>query len=255
MTPLLCGHMAETTWMNSSDTLTAKEAVSNSPWNWKIKDRYHFWMFWSRGDEGVTTQVYKKTTHTNWYVNFKSHHHPRIKAGVLWNVWHTERRKSVIRVHYSQSLTTFRKRSRTMTIQNSRCIKQQSQRKGSGDEADGSEEVTDLENTTKILCLPCVQGLSECIERSCKLLDIKFAFKSRRTHCKLLTGVKNPITHEKKKGVVYKVDCSCGNTYIGETGITLDARLKEHQRAVKVNNRSNGTAVHVNNTAHGTALR
>ena len=49
---------------------------------------------------------------------------------------------------------------------------------------------------------------------------------------------------------MYKVNCSCGNTYIGETGRTLDARLKEHQRAVKVNNKSNGIAVHVNSTAH-----
>ena len=82
--------------------------------------------------------------------------------------------------------------------------------------------------------------------------------KTRRQVClqiknppddKLLTRVKNPIPYEKKKGV-YKVDCSCGNTYIGETGRTLDARLKEHQRAVKVNNRSNGIAVHVNNTVH-----
>ena len=29
------------------------------------------------------------------------------------------------------------------------------------------------------------------------------------------------------KGVAYKVDCSCGSTYIGETGRTLDVRLKE----------------------------
>ena len=49
----------------------------------------------------------------------------------------------------------------------------------------------------------------------------------------------------RKEGVVYKVNCSCSNTYIGETGRSLDARLKEQWRAVKVNNRSNGIAVHV----------
>ena len=36
-----------------------------------------------RGNEGVKTQVYRKPTHTNQYVNFRSHHHPRIKAGIV----------------------------------------------------------------------------------------------------------------------------------------------------------------------------
>jgi hypothetical protein len=48
-----------------------------------------------------------------------------------------------------------------------------------------------------------------------------------------------PHQIEKKKGVIYKVLCRCSNnTYIGETGRTLDVRLKEHRRAVKVNNSS-----------------
>ena len=57
-------------------------------------------------------------------------------------------------------------------------------------------------------------------------------------------------TPDQSQGVVYKVNCSCGNTYIGETGRTLDVRLKEHRRAVKMNNKSNGIAVHTNSTSH-----
>ena len=52
------------------------------------------------------------------------------------------------------------------------------------------------------------------------------------------------------KGVVYKVDCSCGNTYIGETGRTLGVRLKEHKRAVTMDQPNNGIAVHANKTRH-----
>ena len=51
-------------------------------------------------------------------------------------------------------------------------------------------------------------------------------------------------------GVVYKVDCSCGSTYIGETCRTLDVRLKEHKRAVKSNQSTNGIAVHADKTGH-----
>ena len=41
-----------------------------------------------------------------------------------------------------------------------------------------------------------------------------------------------------------------GSTYVGETGRTLELRLKEHQRAVKSRHSSNGIAVHTNSTQH-----
>ena len=31
----------------------------------------------------LTTLVYRKPTHTYSYLNFKSHHHPRVKAGIV----------------------------------------------------------------------------------------------------------------------------------------------------------------------------
>lgn len=55
---------------------------------------------------------------------------------------------------------------------------------------------------------------------------------------------------EKVKGVVYKVNCSCGSTYMGETHRTLEVRLKEHQRVVKSRQTNNGIAVHANNTQY-----
>ena len=42
----------------------------------------------------------------------------------------------------------------------------------------------------------------------------------------------------------------CGSTYVGETGRTLELRLKEHQRTVKSGQTTNGIAVHANNTHH-----
>ena len=96
----------------------------------------------------------------------------------------------------------------------------------------------------RICCLPYIRGFSENLERACHQL----VFKSTRTLRSLLTKVKSRTEEEKIKGVIYRVQCSCGDTYIGETGRTMDVRLKEHKRAVKTNNQNNGIAVHANKT-------
>ena len=63
--------------------------------------------------------------------------------------------------------------------------------------------------------------------------------------------VKGRIAPENVKGVVYRVDCdSCDHSYIGETGRTLNIRLKENQRAVQMSDVKNGIAVHANTTEH-----
>lgn len=100
------------------------------------------------------------------------------------------------------------------------------------------------------MSFPYVRGLSKQMEKACKHLNIRLVFTSRRTLRSLLTRVKNTVPPEKVKGVVYKVECCCGSTCIGETNRTLEVRLKEHKRAVKTDNRNNGIAVHANDTWH-----
>ena len=112
------------------------------------------------------------------------------------------------------------------------------------------EETTEGEKQ-KVVSLPYVKGLSEDIERACKQLDMRMVFRSGKTMRSLLTRVKNAVPSEKVKGVIYKVDCTCGSSYIGETNKTLEVRLKEHERAVETDNRKkNGIAVYANNTWH-----
>jgi hypothetical protein len=61
-----------------------------------------------------------------------------------------------------------------------------------------------------------------------------------------LVQVKNKIPPEKKKGVVYEVQChDCDDVYVGETGRTLKKRISEHKQAMKRGDQKNGIAVHV----------
>jgi hypothetical protein len=65
-------------------------------------------------------------------------------------------------------------------------------------------------NRSYVLCLPYVKGLSEKIEKECKVIEpekLKLAFRPNRTMSRTLVQVKNKIPPEKKKGVVYEVQC------------------------------------------------
>ena len=65
--------------------------------------------------------------------------------------------------------------------------------------------------------IPYVQGLSENIRRLLRDYNIRTAFKSSWILGRMLTKVKDPVPLEERTGVVYKIGCICGNTYIGET--------------------------------------
>ena len=92
------------------------------------------------------------------------------------------------------------------------------------------------ETQEKWLCLPYVRGVSERIDRVCRTIDtvkIRTAFKPAMTLKRLLTRVKNKVSMEQKKGVVYEVPCGdCEKSYIGETGRTLKKRIDEHKGSV-----------------------
>ena len=50
-----------------------------------------------------------------------------------------------------------------------------------------------------------------------------------------LQGNKGLTADEKRKGVVYSIECDdCKAVYIGETGRTLEDRSKEHQRHTRL---------------------
>ena len=62
---------------------------------------------------------------------------------------------------------------------------------------------------------------------------MKVVFKSGRTLCSMLTKVKDELPMEKLSKVVYRIPCSCGKAYIGETIRRLETRTKEHLDACR----------------------
>ena len=71
--------------------------------------------------------------------------------------------------------------------------------------------------------------------------------------CKLrseLVKLKKNVEPTKIKGVIYKITCNCGYTYIGETGRTLETRIKEHRGHFTEIAKNDGVVVHANKTMH-----
>jgi hypothetical protein len=51
---------------------------------------------------------------------------------------------------------------------------------------------------------------------------------------------------------IYRIPCECGRVYIGQTGRSVDIRLKEHQRHIKLEHPDNsGVAEHSIDQGHG----
>jgi len=69
-----------------------------------------------------------------------------------------------------------------------------------------------------------------------------------------MRSIKDNIDRQQLKGV-YKIDCSCGKSYIGETGRSMKIRLKEHTADIKnERSRTSALAEHSSKTKHHVCL-
>ena len=74
-----------------------------------------------------------------------------------------------------------------------------------------------------------MSGVSEDLRRIFRRYDIRIVFTTICTLQKQLTRVKNQDPLQRKAGVVYRIPCSCGLQYIGETKKALETRLKSNR--------------------------
>jgi len=62
---------------------------------------------------------------------------------------------------------------------------------------------------------------------------------------------KDTIHPAKQDGVVYRIPCECGKVYIGETGRSMQERIKEHDRDIRLaGTQTSAVSEHANKTGH-----
>ena len=174
----------------------------------------------------VSTSVYCKTTHTDQYLNFESHHPAAHKRAVVQTLLHRADALSssgVSRAEVEKHMTKALQRNgypisfiRRHTVPTK------------------SSQVPDSSEWHASLTLPYLDGLSESLCRVLSPLAIQVTFHPFRTLRRELVHPKDPVPINCRKGVVYSIPCAeCPRAYIGQTGRSLDHRLQEHRRALK----------------------
>ena len=115
-------------------------------------------------------------------------------------------------------------------------------------------ERSDKDDDNKVMAtIPYVKGTSERIVRILIMRphNITVAHKPSTTPRDVLTKVKDPSPINSPAGAVYKIPCAeCPASYVGETGRTLECRIKEHKRSIANEDTRNNIAVHHMSTKH-----
>ena len=82
-----------------------------------------------------------------------------------------------------------------------------------------------------------IRHLSETIRRILASLGICTCFRPCHTLRQTLVRLKDRTPLQQRAGVFYRIPCgTCSKVYIGQTGRTLEHRLKEHKRALTSGN-------------------
>ena len=103
----------------------------------------------------------------------------------------------------------------------------------------------DCEVSPKTVNIPYIQGLSESIKRVLSELDIVVCFYHMQTLHHLVKP-KDPLPPN-----LINLQSTLQTVYVGQTGRSLECRLKEHKRAVKCGSvDASANAEHVWNEGH-----
>lgn len=181
-------------------------------------------------DDGSTkVTIYRKPTHTDQYLNFKSNHHLEHKRSVVRTLMDRVDRlvtadddKERERQHVKAALSANGYKTWMHKIPKSKKSKP----------AINANDDNELVRSASV-GLPYINGLSEKLTHIFRQHGVSTYHKPVNTIRSLLVHPKDKTPDSKKCGVVYQIDCpKCTDTYIGETIRKLETRVSDHRKQV-----------------------
>lgn len=172
--------------------------------------------------------VYRKATHTEFYLNSSSCHNPAQKRSVISTLFHraltitdSDHRTSEIN-HLFETLQANGFNKRTISAIHHKVKKKTIPRDRQSEDNDGQ--------TTRAF-IPFCGNLSNKIGRILGKHGIKTVHLLPSKIRNRLRSAKDDLGLQTVG--VYKIPCDCGKVYIGQTGRTVQERLIEHQRHLR----------------------
>lgn len=176
-------------------------------------------------DHTVSHTVYRKPTHTDRYLNGESHHHPCQLATVAKSL--LQRARGLCDADHLAG-----------EIKHVKQVLRQNKLPAPHPRHRSRPKPTTVDRRPVVL--PFIKGVTDKIGHILKRASIKTYFRPYRKINQVLRPVKCHIPLQ--DAGVYKIDCDCGLSYIGQTKRSIATRLKEHVADVK-NRRSTKSAV------------
>ena len=184
-------------------------------------------------DGTVKLLVYRKPTHTDQYLNYKSHHPLHQKLGVIRTLY--DRKDNIVteeddkqqeeqKVQAALQLCgypqwTFKKVKDQMSKPKTKKV---------------TKQKAEQSRSKGMVVLPYVQGVTEKISRTLKQYNIASAMKPHTTLRSLLVHPKDKRDPLHTTDAIYEIPCmNCNMSYVGETGRKFNTRLEEHKSEVE----------------------
>lgn len=186
-------------------------------------------------DNTLGHTVYRKPTHTDRYLNGNSHHHPTQLNTVGKSL--VQRAQGICDQQHLDSEIRYVKQ----VLHNNKLRMPRLNHKN---------RVKPITVERVPVVLPYVKGVTDKIGHILKHASIKTFYKPPKKISQFLPPVKCYIPLQ--DAGVYKIDCDCGLSYIGQTKRSIKTRIREHIADVK-HRRNNKSAVcdHIlDNTRH-----
>ena len=193
-------------------------------------------------DGHIETAIYRKKTHTDQYLNFRSHHPLHHKLGVVRtlldrkdSIVTTEHDKEAEDKHICEALKNNGYPKWSVDLAKQQKTKQKNTQ-------ENTKQASNKPKDKRMVVLPYIGQVSEQIAKVMKSYGIASAMKP---HCKIRNIVVHPkdkLSKEKQTGIIYQVPCgNCKQVYIGETGRSLEKRISEHKDDVDKNRKKQYT--------------
>jgi len=197
------------------------------------------------GTEKVRTTVYRKSTATDRYLDFRSAH----SSGSKWGIVSCLRKRAESICRHPDDLQA------ELIHLESIFLKNGFPRKGLKKRLWGDTNFRreDGENT-HFLQIPYIQGVSEKVQRAITKLNLKLQVRFSRgwsLGSALMSNKLDRLPPLEVGGVIYKQACEdCNLVYIGETSRRGSIRRREHSNDVKNFNMRSAIAEHCHNFGH-----